>query len=154
MQDQAFTIYQIDFGTPEFDEALRLRYQVLREPLGLDYTAEQIAAEYADLHYALFLPSGMMAAYLCFSIVADSEYKMRQVAVHPKYQQLGLGKAIVKAAETAARQRGAKLITMHARDTAIPFYIGLDYQKIGEQFEEVGIAHFKMQKSLIEPHKS
>ena len=37
---------------------------------------------------------------------------------------------------------------MHARDTAVPFYEKLGYLCCGEPFEEVGIAHIKMQKQL------
>jgi hypothetical protein len=29
---------EIDFGTPEYDEAVRLRTDVLRKPLGLEFT--------------------------------------------------------------------------------------------------------------------
>ena len=37
----------------------------------------------------------------------------------------------------------------NARESAIPFYESLGYQKIGNQFFEVKIPHYKMIKSLI-----
>jgi hypothetical protein len=33
----------ITFGTPEYDEAVALRYEILRRPLGLHFTPEQLA---------------------------------------------------------------------------------------------------------------
>ena len=44
----------IDFGTPEFDEALRLRYDVLRKPLQLEFETEDIATEYDSFHIACY----------------------------------------------------------------------------------------------------
>ena len=39
---------EILFGTPDFDEALKLRYEVLRKPLNMDFEAEDIAKEYIE----------------------------------------------------------------------------------------------------------
>ena len=60
-------ILQIEFATPEYDEAVRLRYEVLRRPLGLEYTPEQLAAEYSDIHLAAFDASGRLVGYLCLT---------------------------------------------------------------------------------------
>ena len=38
-------IIQVEFATPEYDETIALRYKILREPLGLEFTEEQLAAE-------------------------------------------------------------------------------------------------------------
>ena len=39
-------------------------------------------------------------------------------------------------------------MTLHARDTAIPFYKKLGYECVGEPFVEVTILHQAMQKRL------
>jgi predicted GNAT family N-acyltransferase len=39
-------------------------------------------------------------------------------------------------------------MVLHARETAVPFYLKLGYEVVGGQFEEVGIPHFKMEKKL------
>jgi predicted GNAT family N-acyltransferase len=41
-----------------------------------------------------------------------------------------------------------KSIELHARETAVPFYLNLKYLAIGNQFFEVDIPHFKMTKEL------
>lgn len=141
-------ILEIQFGTPEFDEAVRLRYEVLRKPLGLEYTAEQLAAEYDNIHLAAFDATGRVIGYLNLTPVDLEHVKMRQVAVHPDMQGAGIGKALVLASEAVAKRAGFNKISLHARETAVPFYQKLDYALVGERFEEVTIPHFYMEKKL------
>lgn len=73
---------------------------------------------------------------------------MRQVAVHADFQRKGVGKLMVDFCEKLAIQNGMKTISLHARETAVPFYLSLQYCKVGNQFLEVNIPHFKMTKEL------
>jgi len=139
-------ILQIDFGTPEFDDALRLRYEVLRRPLGLEYSPEQIALEYDNIHLAAYSDAGHILGYLNLTPYKDKIVKMRQVAVAPDYQGRGIGKALVEASEQTAQSLGFRQITLHARELAVPFYLKLGYTTVGDPFEEVTIPHFKMEK--------
>ncbi len=141
-------ILQIEFATPEYDEAVRLRYEVLRRPLGLEYTPEQLAAEYSDIHLAAFDASGRLVGYLCLTPGSNAEVKMRQVAVAPEQQGRGVGGKLVAESEALAKHLNFKKMTLHARETAVPFYLRLGYHTVGGQFEEVTIPHFKMEKSL------
>jgi GNAT superfamily N-acetyltransferase len=148
MTNQPLLFCKIEFGTPEYDEAVRLRYEVLREPLGLDFTAEQLAEEYLDHHLGIYLPQGGLAGYLSFKSVDEHDLKMRQVAVAPNLQGKGIGAQLVLASEQYAKRLGATRIFMHARLTAVSFYEKLNYTKVGAQFEEVGISHFKLEKEI------
>ena len=120
----------------------------MRRPLGLDFTPEQLAAEYADIHLAAFADVGRLIGYLCLTPLNKEEVKMRQVAVAPEWQGKGVGKKLVAASEEMAKHLNFKKMTLHARETAVPFYLRLGYQTVGEQFEEVTIPHFKMEKKL------
>ncbi|MEI6411785.1 MAG: GNAT family N-acetyltransferase [Bacteroidota bacterium] len=141
-------ILKIEFATPEYDEAVGIRYDVLRRPLGLEYTPEQLAAEYDEIHLAAYSDNNQMLGYLNLTPLNEQHVKMRQVAVAERWQGQGVGKRLVAASEALARDMGFSKIVLHARETAVPFYLGLAYQKIGERFEEVGIPHFKMEKGL------
>jgi predicted GNAT family N-acyltransferase len=141
------TICQIEFATPEYDEAVNLRMEVLRRPLGLIYTPEQLAAEWDNLHLAAFDNSGRIVGYLNLTPENDTIVKMRQVAVAPSEQGKGVGTALVEDAEIRAVQLNFKEITLHARKTAVPFYLKLCYELLGNEFEEVNLPHFKMRKS-------
>lgn len=142
------TIFPIEFGTPEYDEAVALRYEVLRKPLGLEFTTDQLAAEWSDIHLAGFDPNGKMVAILILTAIDEQTLKMRQVAVAPHLQGKGLGAQLVHASEALALKRQYQHMVLHARETAVPFYLRLGYQIVGEPFEEVGIPHSKMKKTL------
>ena len=43
---------------------------------------------------------------------------------------------------------GVKEITLHAQLTAKAFYARLGYREEGEEFEEAGIAHVSMRKTI------
>jgi predicted GNAT family N-acyltransferase len=145
------TIFPIDFGTPEYDEAVALRYEVLRKPLGLDFLPEQLAAEWSDTHLAGFNSNGNLIAILILTPVDAETVKMRQVAISPQLQGQGLGAQLVRASEELAIRHNFRTISLHARETAVPFYLRLGYQIIGDKFEEVSIPHFKMVKKLAGP---
>jgi predicted GNAT family N-acyltransferase len=142
------TVIPIDFATPEYDEALAIRYEVLRKPLGLEYSLEQLSKEWADVHLACYADSAEMLGCLILSEVDSKTLKMRQVAVRNNFQGKGVGKKLVEASEAYSKINGFEKIILHARANAIPFYEQLDYQTEGEIFFEVGIEHRKMVKNL------
>lgn len=39
-------VIPVEFATPEYDGTVRLRYEILRKPLGLFFTENDLAAEY------------------------------------------------------------------------------------------------------------
>ncbi|HEY0298586.1 MAG TPA: GNAT family N-acetyltransferase, partial [Arachidicoccus sp.] len=59
-----------------------------------------------------------------------------------------VGRAILVFAENIARDFGYKKMIMHARKQAMGFYERLGYNAYGEEFEEVTLAHYKMEKKL------
>lgn len=140
-------ICPIAFATPEYDESIALRYEVLRKPLGLSFSPEQLAKEWADTHLAAFHNSGKMVGILVLSPLDDEIVKMRQVAVTAEMQGRGVGAALVAQAENTAQAAQFKKMVLNARETAVPFYLRLGYQIVGERFEEVSIPHFKMEKT-------
>ena len=145
------TIIQLEFATPEYDEAVKLRYKILREPLDLDFTAEQLAAEYKDFHLAAYDLAWILRGCLVLTEKDANTLKMRQVAVDSASQNQGIGAALVQASEVFARDNGFIKMELNARQTAVSFYEKLNYKTVGDAFEEVGIQHFKMVKILIEP---
>jgi len=138
-------IKQIAFGGTEHKKEIELRYRILRQPLGLHYTQEQLAAEKDEFHFAAF-DGEKLVGCLLMKAIDNKEIKMRQVAVDEDYQGKGVGKALVFFSEKFASENGFSLITLHARKTAIPFYEKLGYQVVGEEFIEVAQPHLKMRK--------
>lgn len=143
------TILEIPFGTPAFDESIRLRYDILREPLGLDFEAKDIAEEYRQIHLGGYDESMRLVACLVLNPIEDENAtKMRQVAVAENFQKKGLGTLLVAESEKLAKERGFNKMVMSARVTAVPFYERLGYKKSGRKYTEVTVPHYKMQKPL------
>jgi predicted GNAT family N-acyltransferase len=142
------TILNIEFATPEYDETVQLRDKILRRPLGLAFSEEQLAEEYADFHLAAYTNDWILRGCLVLTPKDGKTLKMRQVAVDEAVQKTGIGQQLVAASEVLGRIRGFDIMELNARETAVPFYQKLNYSIVGERFEEVGIPHFKMTKKL------
>ena len=145
-------IENIDIQVVEYDscrqkKSVELRYQVLREPLGLVYSPEQLAEEKDEIHIAA-LSGEEVVGVLLLKIAGAKVLKMRQVAVAAHLQQSGIGMLLVYFAEQYAVNNGFQLIELHARDTAMDFYLKQNYKTEGAVFLEVGIPHYKMKKVL------
>ena len=142
-------ILPLQFGTPEHDETVQLRNIVLRQPLGLSFSLEALAVEYAETHLACYAENHALLGCLLLKPHNSQTAQMRQVAVLPAAQRHGVGSRLVAYAETLAATKGYTLMHLHAREAAVAFYERLGYQKVGSEFVEVGIAHWAMEKPLV-----
>ena len=143
-----YSIQEIEFGSPEYDESVSLRYDVLRKPLGFDFTEEQLASEYDTFHLGCCDESGKLVGILLLTPKSEDVIKMRQVAVNADLQNKGIGKLLVDFAEQFSIHKGYTKMELNARDVAKPFYLKQDYTIEGEMFKEVGIPHYYMWKKL------
>lgn len=136
-------------GSDLYRQAVELRLAVLRRPLGLDFTPEQLAEEGACVHLVA-VDGDSVVGTLLLEPKGGATVQMRQVAVRPDLQGHGVGRLLVEASERAAARRGWPDMTMHARETAVPFYLRLGYRIEGAPFEEVGLPHRFMRKNIAE----
>lgn len=132
-----------------YRQAVALRYEVLRRPIGLDFSDAQLAAESDELHL-VGLQNDAVVVCLSLQYSGADKFKMRQVAVLPALQGQGLGSALCRYAEKLALAQGKTQIYCHARQTAVAFYTRLGYECVGESFEEVGLPHYLMRKYLAD----
>jgi predicted GNAT family N-acyltransferase len=137
----------IDYGTTDYQKMVKLRDEILRKPLGLQFTEAEIEKEKTNLHIAAYEDDQMLG---CCMLVEEEPgvVRLRQMAVVNDVQGKGIGRALMQFAENLARDRGYKKITMHARNNAVGFYEKMGYRKIGEPFEEITISHYVMEKEL------
>jgi predicted GNAT family N-acyltransferase len=73
----------------------------------------------------------------------DKGYKLERFAVLKKFRGVGVGQELVKAVLNDL-PKGAAYIYMHAQLPAISLYEKFNFEKIGDEFEEAGIRHYKM----------
>lgn len=137
----------LDHGTPEYQQMVKLREDILRRPLGMSFSADELDKEKDNLLMAAYEDDQMLG---CCMLVEEEPgtVRLRQMAVVNDLQGKGIGKALMQFAENLARDRGFRKITMHARKNAVGFYEKMGYRKIGDEFLEITIPHYLMEKDL------
>ncbi|WP_137989941.1 GNAT family N-acetyltransferase [Streptomyces vilmorinianum] len=71
-----------------------------------------------------------------------------RLAVSKAARGLGVGVALVRAIEDAARERGLTAVDLHAQTHALGFYERLGYEAYGAEFLDAGIPHLAMRRAL------
>ncbi len=140
-------IAEISFGSEWYALTVALRYDILRKPLGLHFTAGQLSKEDKEFHIA-YIEDGKVLGCLILTPKENGTIKMRQVAVAENQQGKGIGKKMVVYAEIFSKEKGFTTMDLNARKTAVPFYLSMNYKIAGDEFEEVTIPHFRMVKEL------
>jgi len=72
-----------------------------------------------------------------------------RMAVHRNLRSGGHGAAVMQVLEDAARARGDSVVALNAQRSAERFYARLGYVPHGDGFEEAGIPHIEMRRSLL-----
>ncbi|HEY2721171.1 MAG TPA: GNAT family N-acetyltransferase, partial [Chitinophagaceae bacterium] len=123
----------IDHGTKEYQQMIKLREDILRKPLGLIFTPDELENEKENLLIGAFEDGDILG---CCMLVEEQPgtVKLRQMAVLNVLQGKGIGRALMQFAENLARDHGYRVITMHARKHAIGFYEKMGYKVKGEEF--------------------
>jgi GNAT superfamily N-acetyltransferase len=141
------TTKQIEVGSTEYQEALRLRADVLRTPLGLSLTPDELVRDERCFHLGGF-DGSRLGAVLLLQPLDEHTVQMRQVAVWPDQQGCGIGTQLIAFAEAFASEHGYRTIIAHARGTAVGFYLRLGYTAAGDEFLEQTIPHRLVTKNL------
>ncbi|MBN8785149.1 MAG: GNAT family N-acetyltransferase [Sphingobacteriales bacterium SCN 48-20] len=138
----------IDHGSEEYQLMVKLRDDILRKPLGLTFTPEELEKEKENMLIAAFEEEQILG---CCMLVEEppSGIRLRQMAVLNDLQGKGIGRALMNFAENLARDRGFKAVTMHARKNAVGFYEKMGYRVTSDEFTEVNIPHYVMEKKLF-----
>jgi N-acetylglutamate synthase-like GNAT family acetyltransferase len=140
-------IKQIDHGTKEYTQMVELRKEILRRPLGLTFDAKELEREKDDILIAALEEDKMLGC--CLLTKVDNQcVRLRQMAVQNNLQGKGIGATMMNYAENVARDAGYNKIIMHARKTTTPFFEKLGYKITGNEFVEITIPHYIMEKRL------
>ncbi len=141
------TCRKIDCDTPAHAAMVDLRDRILRKPIGLRVTPEEIARDMDD--YLLGCYDGdALVGCLILQKGADGRVKMRQVAVDNTRQGQGIGAFMLKAAQDIVLGWGFGAMYCHARETARAFYTQNGWVVTSDTFDENGIPHCRMERAL------
>ena len=147
MNRSPLDIHIITVSSPEYAAVFTLRDEVLRKPLGMSLKNDDLSRDAVDVIFAGKM-DGKVVACLMLHHKNDELVQLRQMAVYDAWQGRGLGRELVEAAEQYAREKGYRTLVLHARKNAMGFYGSMGYAMVGDEFTEVGIPHYIMEKAL------
>lgn len=147
--------------SPGWEQAINLRLRLLRQPLGMAFSAEELASEGPpQIHPAILLndrvvacaqliPSGAVGVVSPGVVpIVQGVWRLRQVTVEDGFQGRGLGRRLMDHTERLAHAAGGTELWLHAREPVVGFYLRLGYHTVGAHFMECGLAHVRMTKPL------
>jgi len=138
---------EIPYKSTLYKKVVRLREQVLRTPLGLKFSDKDLETDQHEMIFAMIIDEKPIACLQARKLDSQT-IKLRQMAVHPDFQALGLGKHLLSQTEKVLKANNIKNIELNARKTALDFYQKSGYKTCGNEFIEVGIPHYKMRKEI------
>lgn len=149
----------IGINSSEYDQALRLRYQLFYQEHGIDLEAIRTADRQAHnsptepphQHLALTdKDTGQVLAYGQLGQNGPDEFQVYQMVVDPKYQRQGLGRQILATLVDRAIAQGATHVVLHARVSKMQFYEKSGFEPTGDVFPspQTRVPHIKMVRSI------
>lgn len=136
----------IQHNSLAWKNAVALREAILRKPLGSIFTQQELEEEQHHIQIAGFLNEVLIATAVL--VKEEKALKMQRVAVDERYRNLLVGSKMMAFCERLSLELGINTMYCHARNTAVKFYLNNGYITEGEYFDEDGIPHVKMVKSL------
>ncbi len=140
-------IFEAPLGSDLYTQALRLREIILRKPLGLSVTGEELTDDAMRQHFCA-VSYGAVVGTVSLRPLDETTLHLKQMAVAETRRRERVGARLLAHAEDWAASGGFRLMVLHARIGAEGFYLRLGYRKEGEPFDENTIPHVRMIKRL------
>lgn len=128
--------------------ASALRSRVFIEEQGIDPAIELDALDADAVHAVLTNRLGQPVATGRLLVHGPGVGRIGRMAVHRVLRGGRFGQQVLDALIAAARERGDREVVLHAQRSAEGFYRRLGFQPCGEPFEEAGIDHIEMVRTL------
>ncbi len=126
-------------------EAIKIRNEVFVEEQG--FKEEFDSNDEISTHIVGFLNSKSVATSRIIQN-PDGSFLIGRIAVRKDYRKKGLGAEIIEFSEKLIKEKGGKVIYIHAQLQAKGFYEKLGYFPFGDEDEDEGCPHQMMKKVL------
>jgi len=130
----------------ELEDAYSVRKTVFVEEQAVPLEEEIDAFENEAEHFIMYHDGSPVGAGR-FRFV-DGYGKVERICVLKEARKTGAGKAIMNTIENYAREKDIHKLKLNAQTHAIPFYAGLGYEVVSEEFMDAGIPHKTMVKKI------
>jgi thioesterase domain-containing protein len=146
-------MYKVDTpSTPEdLDSYYQFRWLMLRKPWNYPMGSEKDEYELVGQHRMVRDGSGNIVAIGRVHLNTAEEAQLRHIAVSPEAQNKGLGRMVMSALESVARDQGAVRMVTNSREVSIPFFSACGFKIEKEASTELGkLQRKQMVKKLTE----
>jgi len=131
----------------ELEDAFSIRKIVFVKEQNVPIVEEIDQYEDEATHFVMYGDTANPLAAGRFRVV-DGYGKVERICVLKEARKTGAGRLMMNAIETFARKQGLHKLKLNAQTHAIPFYAGLGYEVVSEEFLDAGIPHKTMVKQI------
>ena len=131
----------------EREDAFAVRHEVFVTEQGVSEEIEYDAHDETATHFIAYDGDDPIGAARLREY-ADGVGKVERVAVRASRREAGVGRALMATLEQRAEVLGFDTLVLHSQTQAAGFYRTLGYERHGAAFEEAGLPHVEMRKSL------
>jgi predicted GNAT family N-acyltransferase len=140
-------LIEAPFGSELYRRTVPLREAILRTPLGLALTAEELADDACRRHFCA-VSRGAVVGSVSLRPLDGTTVQLRQMAVAEDRRLQGIGTRLLVCGEGWALGQGYRTVVLNARLGADGFYARFGYRAEGEPFAENTLPHVRMTKRL------
>jgi YbgC/YbaW family acyl-CoA thioester hydrolase len=129
-------------------DARRLRTEVFVQEQGVPEAMEWDDADDRASHVVAYNTLGLALGTGRLYVDATGHHRIGRVAVTARLRSAGVGQAMLDRLVELARAQGAQQVVLSSQTSAAAFYARAGFLKLGPEFEEAGIRHVEMSRSL------
>jgi YbgC/YbaW family acyl-CoA thioester hydrolase len=130
------------------EDAMKVRIEVFVEEQQIPLAMEQDPADEMSLHAVAYNRLGMPVATGRLLPAQQGQGRIGRMAVKRVLRNAGIGSQVLQVLIAAAGLRGDRAVSLHAQRSAEGFYASSGFAPQGDGFEEVGLPHIEMVRSV------
>jgi YbgC/YbaW family acyl-CoA thioester hydrolase len=144
------SVLQIKTGTWEEmqTDAMQVRVEVFVDEQHIPLAMEIDPADEVSIHAVAYNRIGQPVAVGRLLPAENGSTRIGRMAVKRVLRQCGIGGQVLQALVAAAGQRGDRSVLVHAQRSAEGFYARSGFAAQGDGFEEVGMPHIEMTRTV------
>ena len=130
-------------GEDDLTDAFNIRRHVFTKEQGVPRDVDVDGSDADCIHLVVYENDVSVGTG---RIMPQEQHLIGRIAVLKEQRKSGFGDLIVRMLVRKCFEMGATVVNVHAQKPVVGFYEKLGFVKIGEEYEEAGMAHVKMHK--------
>lgn len=138
----------IEYASQEYQKSLLLREEVMRKPLGIQLSDEDIRYDYKRIHIGGYYENELICG-CSLGIFHRKIAHIYSVFVKQELQNQGIGQLLMTFAENYTKSNGVTRLYVEGRKAAKGFYLKCGFSPCGNEYTDMNILHQDMRKDIL-----